>query len=143
MPKRRRRHITTGRSSSIFNNAGFGSTISVRDSSHQFVVCFPVQFYPSARRSNRRLELSKRSASTCAGHARSRRNAHRFPNPIDARSSVARHPAVLRGPFICWKPDFREPWTLNEIAAHVGISRAHLAKFISARHRDSTAQIFK
>ncbi len=47
--------------------------------------------------------------------------------PIDARSSIARHPAVLRAIHLL-ETRFREPWTLNEIAAHVGISRAHLAK---------------
>ena len=47
--------------------------------------------------------------------------------PIDARSSVARHPAVLRAIHLL-ETRFREPWTLDEIAAHVGISRAHLAK---------------
>jgi transcriptional regulator GlxA family with amidase domain len=47
--------------------------------------------------------------------------------PLDARSSVARHPAVLRAIHLL-EARFREPWTLNEIAAHVGISRAHLAK---------------
>jgi transcriptional regulator GlxA family with amidase domain len=47
--------------------------------------------------------------------------------PIDARSSVARHPAVLRAIHLL-ESRFSEPWTLNEIAEHVGISRAHLAK---------------
>jgi AraC-like DNA-binding protein len=47
--------------------------------------------------------------------------------PVDARSSVARHPAVLRSIHLL-ETRFREPWTLNEIAEHVGISRAHLAK---------------
>lgn len=47
--------------------------------------------------------------------------------PIDARSSVARHPAVLRAIHLL-ETRFREPWSLNEIAAHAGISRAHLAK---------------
>jgi AraC-like DNA-binding protein len=46
--------------------------------------------------------------------------------PIDARSSVARHPAVLRAIHLL-ETRFSEPWTLNEIAEHVGISRAHLA----------------
>ncbi len=38
-----------------------------------------------------------------------------------------RHPAVLRAVHLL-ETRFREPWTLNEIAAHAGISRAHLAK---------------
>jgi AraC-like DNA-binding protein len=47
--------------------------------------------------------------------------------PMGVRSSVARHPAVLRAIHLL-ETRFREPWSLNEIAAHVGVSRAHLAK---------------
>jgi AraC-like DNA-binding protein len=47
--------------------------------------------------------------------------------PVGARSSAARHPAVLRAIRLL-ESRFREPWTLNDIAAHAGISRAHLAE---------------
>jgi AraC-like DNA-binding protein len=47
--------------------------------------------------------------------------------PVGARSSAAKHPAVLRAIHLL-ETRFREPWTLNEIAAHAGISRARLAE---------------
>jgi AraC-like DNA-binding protein len=47
--------------------------------------------------------------------------------PIDVRSSIAKHPAVLRAIHLL-ETRFREPWTLDEIAAYSGISRARLAE---------------
>jgi len=49
-----------------------------------------------------------------------------FSDPIGARSSVAKHPAVLRAIHLL-ETRFREPWSLNEIADQVEMSRAHLA----------------
>jgi AraC-like DNA-binding protein len=50
-----------------------------------------------------------------------------FSYPVGVRSSVAKHPAVLRAIYVL-ETRFREPWTLNEIAAYSGISRARLAE---------------
>jgi AraC-like DNA-binding protein len=47
-------------------------------------------------------------------------------HPIGARSSVAKHPAVLRAISLL-ETRFREPWGLNQIADHVEMSRAHFA----------------
>jgi AraC-like DNA-binding protein len=49
-----------------------------------------------------------------------------FSDPVGARSSVAKHPAVLRAVHLL-ETRFREPWGLNEIADKVEMSRAHLA----------------
>src|SRR5258707_9690506 len=49
-----------------------------------------------------------------------------FSDPVGARSSVAKHPAVLRAIHLM-ETRFREPWSLNEIADQVEISRAHFA----------------
>jgi len=49
-----------------------------------------------------------------------------FSDPVGARSSVAKHPAVLRAVHLL-DTRFREPWGLNEIADKVEMSRAHLA----------------
>ncbi len=47
-------------------------------------------------------------------------------DPVGARSSVAKHPAVLRAIHLM-ETRFREPWSLNEIADQVEMSRAHFA----------------
>jgi AraC-like DNA-binding protein len=47
-------------------------------------------------------------------------------DPVGTRSSVAKHPAVLRAINLL-ETRFREPWTHNEIAEYVGMSRAHFA----------------
>ncbi len=49
-----------------------------------------------------------------------------FSDPVGARSSVAKHPAVLRAIHLL-ETRFREPWSLNEVAEHVEMSRAHFA----------------
>lgn len=49
-----------------------------------------------------------------------------FSDPVGARSSVAKHPAVLQAIHLL-ETRFREPWSLNEIADHVEMSRAHFA----------------
>jgi AraC-like DNA-binding protein/mannose-6-phosphate isomerase-like protein (cupin superfamily) len=47
-------------------------------------------------------------------------------HPVGARSSVAKHPAVLRAIHLL-ETRFREPWGLDEIAEYVEMSRAHFA----------------
>jgi AraC-like DNA-binding protein len=56
--------------------------------------------------------------------------------PVDVRSSVAKHPAVLRAVHLL-ESRFRESWTLDEIAAHSGISRARLAELFRRDTGDS------
>lgn len=59
--------------------------------------------------------------------------------PVDVRSSAAKHPAVLRAIHLL-ESRFREPWTLDEIAAHSGISRARLAELF---RQDTGASLHK
>jgi AraC-like DNA-binding protein len=49
-----------------------------------------------------------------------------FSDPVAARSSVAKHRAVLRAIHLL-ETRFREPWSLNEIADHVEMSRSQFA----------------
>jgi AraC-like DNA-binding protein len=49
-----------------------------------------------------------------------------FSDPPDARSCIARHPAVLKAIHLL-ETRFRESWSLNQIANHVEMSRAHFA----------------
>jgi AraC-like DNA-binding protein len=49
-----------------------------------------------------------------------------FSDPVSARSSVAKHPAVLRAIHLL-ETRFREPWGVPEIAEYVEMSRAYFA----------------